>query len=159
MKSCKIDFSFFDIEHNRNNTDSVKYDNIPVGTQYRDIIPMWIADMDFKVPPLVEDALVQTSRHGIFGYTDTNSEYDLAVVKWYSQRMNWNILPEWIIKTPGVMFAIADYDIIAFGHCSISGAINISFDNIQCLYQLPPNRKIYIFCQKGALFLESFYNI
>ena len=107
MKSCKIDSSFFDVEHNRNNTGSVKYDRIPVGTHYSDIIPMWIADMDFKVPPQVEDALTQTSRHGIFGYTDIDSEYDLAVVNWYSQRMNWDILPEWIIKTPGVMFAIA----------------------------------------------------
>lgn len=107
MKSCKIDFSFFDVVHNRNNTGSVKYDKSPVGTHYSDIIPMWIADMDFKVPPQVEDALTQTSRHGIFGYTVIDPEYDLAVVNWYSQRMNWDILPEWIIKTPGVMFAIA----------------------------------------------------
>lgn len=66
MKSCKIDSSFFDVEHNRNNTGSVKYDKLPVGTLYSDIIPMWIADMDFKVPPQVEDALTQTSRQGIF---------------------------------------------------------------------------------------------
>lgn len=97
----KIDASFFDIEHDRANTGSVKYDAV------KSAIPMWVADMDFKVPPEVEEALVRTARHGIFGYTDTDAEYDDALASWYKRRMGWDVKPEWNVKTPGVMFGIA----------------------------------------------------
>ena len=62
----------FDSENNRRNTNSTKRD------VKENELPMWIADMDFKVPPKVEDALTKTSRHGIFSYTDVNPEYDIA---------------------------------------------------------------------------------
>lgn len=71
------------------------------------IIPMWIADMDFKAPPTVTEALNRAVEHGIFGYTLTDNEYDNLVISWYAKRMEWEIRPEWILKTPGVMFAIA----------------------------------------------------
>ena len=72
-----------------------------------DVLPMWIADMDFRVPPAVSEALSQTVSHGIFGYTDTDEEYDRAVVSWYKNRMNWETAPSAILKMPGVMFAVA----------------------------------------------------
>lgn len=103
MASDKIDLSFFDTVYDRSNTGSVKYDRL-AGS---DVIPMWIADMDFKVPPEVTAALTAAAEHGIFGYTDTDAEYDEALVNWYSQRMGWEILPEWNVKTPGVIFAIS----------------------------------------------------
>lgn len=71
------------------------------------IIPMWIADMDFKAPPTVTEALNRAVEHGIFGYTLTDNEYDELIISWYAKRMEWEIRPEWILKTPGVMFAIA----------------------------------------------------
>ena len=107
MKSNKIDLTFFDTVHDRKNTGSIKYDTLPSGRRYNDIIPMWIADMDFKVPIEVENALLSVSEHGIFGYTNTDDEYDAVLGDWYLQRMNWQTQPEWNIKTPGVVFAIA----------------------------------------------------
>lgn len=107
MEYDKIDLSFFDTVYERKNTGSIKYDTIPAGSRYKDIIPMWIADMDFKVPAEVEKELVRVSRHGIFGYTSTDEEYDNVLRNWYMQRMNWEINPEWNVKTPGIIFAIA----------------------------------------------------
>ena len=90
-----IDRSFFDRITDRSNTGSIKYDLRPKGWNPQspgccypdDLIPMWVADMDFKVPPSVEDALVTTAHHGIFGYTDTDEDYDTALVNWYRDRM------------------------------------------------------------------------
>lgn len=110
-----IDRSFFDRITDRSNTGSIKYDLRPKGWNPQspgccypdDLIPMWVADMDFKVPPSVEDALVTTAHHGIFGYTDTDEDYDTALVNWYRDRMGWTIDPAWNVKTPGVIFAIS----------------------------------------------------
>lgn len=102
----KIDSSFFDKKYNRNNTSSVKYDMKPNGNVPNNLIPMWVADMDFKVPPSVEEELVRVSKHGIFGYTRTDEEYDSLVVSWYKRRLGWDFKEEWILKAPGVMFAI-----------------------------------------------------
>lgn len=102
-----IDSSFFDTIHNRWNTGSVKYSLQPTSYSKGNIIPMWIADMDFKVPPVVENELDSKVHHAIFGYTDTDIDYDELVVSWYKKRMSWGIHSDWIIKMPGVMFAIA----------------------------------------------------
>lgn len=107
MNSNKIDLSFFDTVHDRKNTGAIKYDTLPSGSRYKDVIPMWIADMDFKVPSEVENALLSVSEHGIFGYTNTDDEYNAVLGDWYLRRMNWKTQPEWNIKTPGVVFAIA----------------------------------------------------
>lgn len=107
MSNCCFEKSFFDTIHNRKNTGSVKYDTRPKGINPEELIPMWIADMDFQAPQAVIHALTAVSEHGIFGYTDTDEEYSTAVSDWYYRRMGWKILPEWIIKTPGVMFGIS----------------------------------------------------
>lgn len=96
----------FDAVHSRIGTGSIKYEqNTKTSTQ--GIIPMWIADMDFKIPPAVENALISSADHGIFGYTMTDTEYDDLITAWYKKRMSWQIRPGWILKAPGVMFAIA----------------------------------------------------
>lgn len=102
-----IDKSFFDTVHNRWDTGAIKYDIRQTPNSLRDIIPMWIADMDFKVPPAVETVLVQKAHHGILGYDDTGSEYTELVIKWYRDRLSWKIEQDWILKTPGVMVAVA----------------------------------------------------
>lgn len=96
----------FDTVHNRIGTGSIKYEQSMTPSP-QSIIPMWIADMDFKAPPTVTEALNRAVEHGIFGYTLTDNEYDELIISWYAKRMEWEIRPEWILKTPGVMFAIA----------------------------------------------------
>lgn len=96
----------FDTVHNRIGTGSIKYEQNRSHSP-QSIIPMWIADMDFKAPPTVTEALNRAVEHGIFGYTLTDNEYDELIISWYAKRMEWEIRPEWILKTPGVMFAIA----------------------------------------------------
>lgn len=97
-----FDHSFFDPKYDRTGTGAIKYRNLPENT-----IPMWIADMDFKSPPAVTDALIKAAQHGIYGYGDTDDEYDTLIVDWYDRRIGWKIEKEQILKIPGVMFGVA----------------------------------------------------
>ena len=102
-----INRDFFDEIHNRWGSDAIKFNLRHVNNSARDVIPMWIADMDFKVPPAVEAALVDRAKHGIFGYGDAEEDYDDAVVGWYRRRHSWEIDPKSIVKVPGVMYAVS----------------------------------------------------
>lgn len=97
-----FDHSFFDPIYDRTGTGAIKYSNLTEKT-----IPMWIADMDFKSPPAVTDALTKAAQHGIYGYGDTDDEYDILIVDWYERRISWKIEKEQILKIPGVMFGVA----------------------------------------------------
>ena len=97
-----FDHSFFDPKYDRTGTGAIKYRNLPENT-----IPMWIADMDFKSPPAVTDALIKAAQHGIYGFGDTDDEYDTLIVDWYDRRIGWKIEKEQILKIPGVMFGVA----------------------------------------------------
>lgn len=68
-----------------------------------DIIPMWVADMDFEVAPCITSALRKRAEHGIFGYAIVPDDYYEAVVNWFGRRHNWQIKPEWIQYTTGVV--------------------------------------------------------
>ncbi|MBR6259526.1 MAG: pyridoxal phosphate-dependent aminotransferase [Oscillospiraceae bacterium] len=94
----------FDTEYDRRIPGDIKY---APAEGLRDVIPMWIADMDFKAPAPVREALSRAVEHGIFGYTETDEEYDTAVSSWYSVHMGWDFDTDSILKMPGVMFAIA----------------------------------------------------
>ncbi|HOQ07483.1 MAG TPA: MalY/PatB family protein [Clostridiales bacterium] len=97
----------FDNIIDRRGTDSLKYDLASKRGMPEDIIPLWVADMDFPAPPEVLDALVEKSRHGIFGYSDAiGDDYFNALADWYAGRFNWHLSPQWLVKTPGVVFAI-----------------------------------------------------
>ncbi|SFC72448.1 cystathione beta-lyase [Polaromonas sp. OV174] len=76
-------------------------------------LPMWVADMDFKSPPVVVEALHQAVERGIFGYSQSGDSYDEAIVNWQKKRFGWDVSPEWILKSPGVVSALA-YIIQAF---------------------------------------------
>jgi cystathionine beta-lyase len=92
----------------RRGTDSVKYDLAPKRGKPADILPLWVADMDFQSPPEVLRALAEKSSHGIFGYSDDmGGGYYSALAGWYSSRFGWEIAPEWLVKTPGVVFAVS----------------------------------------------------
>ena len=70
------------------------------------VLPMWIADMDFPSPQPVVDALVARARHGFYGYTDTPDSYYASITGWMKRRHAWDIDPEWICTTPGVVPAL-----------------------------------------------------
>lgn len=96
-------------------------------------LPMWVADMDFKSPPAVIEALHQAVAHGVFGYATSNDSYDEAVIGWQKRRFDWDVAPEWILRTPGVVAALA-YIIQAFSapgdRVLIQGPVYRSFHTI-----------------------------
>jgi cysteine-S-conjugate beta-lyase len=96
----------FDQIINRKNTNSLKYDFAAECGKPDDVLPLWVADMDFRTPPAVIEALTQCSRHGIFGYTECKRDYFETLQRWYSQNFDWEIKELWLVKTPGVVYAI-----------------------------------------------------
>lgn len=89
----------FDEVVNRKNTNSVKWDS----QRDHDVLPMWIADMDFKVADPIIKALEKRVLHGVFGYADIPDAYYEAEVKWWKRRHNFKIKKEWIEVTTGVI--------------------------------------------------------
>lgn len=93
----------FDQPLSRANTGAVKYDARQAVFGRNDVIPLWIADMDFAAPDAVVQALEQRARHPAYGYTlYPGSVYD-AMIQWYSERHQWRIEREWILLVPGVV--------------------------------------------------------
>lgn len=97
----------FDEIVERRGTDCLKYDFAKRRGKPEDVLPLWVADMDFKTSSYVVDALIERAEHGIFGYSDTREEYFNAVAGWMERHHHWKIREEWLIKTPGVVFALA----------------------------------------------------
>ena len=97
----------FDQIIDRRNTNSLKYDFSVERGLPADVLPLWVADMDFRAPEPVLDALRKTVDHGIFGYSDVKDGYYDAVSQWFLTRFGWQTRPEWLVKTPGVVFALA----------------------------------------------------
>jgi cystathionine beta-lyase len=115
MRRMKYDF---DTEIDRGGTFSCKWESIQgeedlLQWHHTDrcfgedrTLPMWVADMDFACPQPVIDALVARARHGIYGYTVATEAYTDAVVRWMRRRQGWEVAPEWICTTPGVVPAL-----------------------------------------------------
>lgn len=97
----------FDTVIDRQNTNSLKYDFAVERGRPADVLPLWVADMDFRAPEPVLEALRHSVDHGIFGYSDVKADYYDAVSQWFLQRFRWQTQPEWLVKTPGVVFALA----------------------------------------------------
>ena len=68
---------------------------------------MWVADMDFRVPVPVIEAVKAAAEHGIFGYSETRAGYFEALRRWFSAHYGWEVQPDWLVKTPGVVYALA----------------------------------------------------
>lgn len=92
----------FDEVIERRNTNSFKWD-----TSSSDVVPMWVADMDFKAADPILRALENKLRHGVFGYTHIPDAYYEAEMNWWSKRHHCSIEKEWIAFSPGVIAAIA----------------------------------------------------
>ncbi len=97
----------FDHGPDRRGTDCLKYDFALERGKPADVLPLWVADMDFPAPAPVLEKIRAMADHGIFGYTDTKPAYDAAVCGWFRRRFGWDARPEWLVKTPGVVFALA----------------------------------------------------
>lgn len=97
----------FDKVVDRKNTYSLKYDFALERGKNEDVLPLWVADMDFQCAPEIIEKLKQTLDHGILGYSESKEDYFQAVYQWYHQYFHWDIQSEWLVKTPGIVFAIA----------------------------------------------------
>ena len=92
---------------NRRGTRSLKYDFAKQRGMPEDALPLWVADMDLKTSSYIEDALVERARHGIFGYSEVQRPYFEIVKAWMKKHHDWEVQEKWLVKTPGVVFALA----------------------------------------------------
>ncbi len=97
----------FDTVINRRNTNCLKYDFAVYRGKPENVLPLWVADMDFKVSSYIEDAIINQARHGIYGYSEVAEEYFQVLKNWNYKHYNWNIERKWLVKTPGIVFALA----------------------------------------------------
>ncbi|MCR5725501.1 MAG: pyridoxal phosphate-dependent aminotransferase [Treponema sp.] len=97
----------FDTVPERHGTNSLKYDFAVERGYKEDTLPLWVADMDFKTTSYVQDALHALADRGIYGYSDSKADYADAVKGWYRRHHAWEPESEWIVKTPGVVCALA----------------------------------------------------
>ena len=95
----------FDEIINRNTPEDIKHAKI---AGIDDLIPMWVADMDFKSPPEVINCLVEQAGRCVFGYPEADESYDKALVGWYKRRYDWEVDPKTVLKISGVVLAISD---------------------------------------------------
>ena len=97
----------FDEIINRKSTSCLKYDFAAERGYPKDILPFWVADMDFRAPVPVIDALKTRADHGIFGYTQIKDDYFNVLQNWFRTRHDWEIERSDLVITPGVVFAVA----------------------------------------------------
>ncbi|WP_010632312.1 MalY/PatB family protein [Sporolactobacillus vineae] len=101
-----MDTDGFDRLENRKGTASEKWDAADKLFHGHDLLPMWVADMDFQVPQEVTAALERRIRHGIYGYTFRTESYFDAVRAWMKEHHDWTVRKEWICHSPGVVTAL-----------------------------------------------------
>ena len=97
----------FDKQIDRYNTNSAKFDTAVAQGYPADVLPLWVADMDFQAPECVRSALHKATDFGIFGYSFLGDGYVKAVQNWFAKRFDWQVEREWLITTPGVVFALS----------------------------------------------------
>lgn len=97
----------FDTITDRSNSNAIKFDLAEKRNKPLDAISLWVADMDFKTAPCIQKALAEKAAHGIFGYSRPDSRYYNALRKWFLAEHNFEIKDEWVVNTPGVVYAFA----------------------------------------------------
>lgn len=97
----------FDAVMDRKNTYSLKYDFAKERKMPEDLLPLWVADMDFKVSSYIQEALQKQVEHGIFGYSEVKEDYFEVLKRWMKSHHDWDVESDWLVKTPGVVFALA----------------------------------------------------
>lgn len=103
----------FDEIIDRSGTQAVKLERLKAVFGHEDLIPLWVADMDFKSPPAIAEALKQRAAHGVFGYTLPSEEYTNSIVNWLERRHHWKVKAAHVNFVPGVVkgfaFAIDEF--------------------------------------------------
>lgn len=97
----------FDRSVNRRNTNTEKWDGMIDKYGREDLIPLWIADMDFEVSKEISEKVERRAAHRVYGYAYCTKEYYDAIISWMDRRHNWQVKEEWITYTPGVISAIS----------------------------------------------------
>lgn len=97
----------FDTVIDRRGTNSLKYDFAAENGMPEDVLPLWVADMDFRISSYIQDAIAAQAAHGIYGYSDRKEGYFEAVSGWMKKRHDWEVQPKWLVNTPGVVFALS----------------------------------------------------
>jgi cystathionine beta-lyase len=96
----------FDEPAGREGTDCIKYDLREETFGVKDVIPMWVADMDFNTPDFIVESLQKRLEHHIYGYSFRSSEYFQSMINWIKTRHNWKVEKEWISFSPGIVPAL-----------------------------------------------------
>jgi cystathionine beta-lyase len=96
----------FDKIVDRENTSSLKYDFRQAYFGKDNVLPMWVADMDFETPDFIRDAVVERAKHPIYGYSVREDGYYQSIADWVKRRHNWKIQKEWIVHSPGIVPAL-----------------------------------------------------
>ena len=97
----------FDEFIERTNTDSIKYDALTENFGRADLMPLWVADMDFRTPDFIIDALRRRCEHPVFGYTFPSAAYYDAITRWVHDLHGWDIRHEWLSYIPGIVKGFA----------------------------------------------------
>lgn len=97
----------FDEIIDRKNTNSSKWDALEQRFGASDVLPLWVADMDFRVPEQVRIALKNTAEHGVFGYTVRPDSFYEAIIDWHARRHDWQIEKEWITISSGAVASLS----------------------------------------------------
>ena len=97
----------FDTVTDRTGTGCLKYDFAVERGKPADILPLWVADMDFPTAPAIRERLAEVATYGIYGYSDGNEDYFAAINSWYTKHFDWSVQRDWVIYTPGVVFALS----------------------------------------------------
>lgn len=103
----------FDKSIDRFGTSSVKWDYLDRVFGNKEVLPLWVADMDFEIPQPVVDAVVKRAQHGIYGYTEKPASFYASMTNWMDKRHGWSIKREWIAVCPGVVPALC-FSILSF---------------------------------------------
>ncbi|MFD0051352.1 MalY/PatB family protein [Actinomycetes bacterium NPDC127524] len=101
-----MEYNTFENMIERRNTGSVKWDRTEILFGAKDLLPMWVADMDFPSPPEVQEALISRIKHPVFGYTAPSESIYTSIINWMEKRHSWTIQKEWITFSPGIVAAI-----------------------------------------------------
>ena len=115
----------FDTPVDRRGSGSYKWDSCP------DVLPMWVADMDFPAAPFIREALLKRVEHGVFGYTAVPESYYGAVIDWYRRRRGWEIDRSWIQYTSGVVPALS---VVVKAFCKPGDKVLILNPAYNCFY-------------------------
>lgn len=106
MAPMLYDQRYFDTAINRRGSNSVKWDGMKSEFGREDLVPMWVADMDFPASPEVQSAIRMRMEHASYGYTLLDDEDLWAVCGWLSRRHRWEVDPSWVLCSPGVITSL-----------------------------------------------------